>query len=385
VCTDLVQADSLKQSLLTSAGFSVVRSDLHWSRVEQVKGIYNFSYYDSMVSKAERYSIRTILILVYSNDLYTKAGSPPTTPEQIDAYTRFCAAAAKHYNGRTSVDFEVWNEPNLFIFWRPLPDALKFSRLLLPAVDSVKKYNSTAKVITGGTAGIDWRFIDSLGVTGALRNVDALGIHPYRTGSPETLSEDLLCLRWLAKKYFTDYPHEWATEFGASSSNYGIGLSNETQLWQARIDVRALLANWLAGFTYATKYALSNYCIDSANVECNYGIMSPALEPRPSYPAIQTLHKLTSNRSWVGRMPTQNSNAYALQFSGENDDLFILYTSAGNKEVDSTGYKTRFLFPTKPLEVYSYLGKSLPLPPTLNNTWPIEVDGELIYAIIPKK
>jgi len=385
VCTHFEEGDLSNPEYIKAAGFNVVRADILWKLIETKKGVYNFSFFDSLVTVAEQHKIRTLFILDYSNPIYTKKdNSAIVSQEHLAAFGRFCAETARHFKGRM-IDFEIWNEPNLKYAWDPAPDPAQFARLLRIAVDSVKSVNLNAKVITGGTAGIDWRFVDSLGICNSLKGVDGIGIHPYSKGSPESFSEDLVCLRWLTKKYFDKYPKEWATESGSNSLFYGAGYSDSAKLWQARIDVRAVLANWLAGFEYSVKYEFFTWGNNPEDKECNFGIISPDLVPRPSYTAIKALYKLTAERNWAGRVSTRNHNAYALQFDGEDDRLLILWTSAGRIETDSAGYKTRFLLKEKPLGMYDYLGNEMKIVSEENGRWPVEADGEIKYIKIAKR
>jgi hypothetical protein len=318
----------------------------------------------------------------------TKANVTP--PKDYKEWSKLVTSTIKHFNDRFGESvvsnwyFEVWNEPNFSRFWRPSANAAHFANLMRPAIESVRKANAEAKIISGGTAGIDWRFVDSLGVKGALKGLDGIGFHPYRKGSPESFSEDLACQRWLLKRYFKVMPEEWASEYGASSSWYGNGLQDSTLLMQARIDVRAMLANWIAGFDATMKY---NFYAegDSVDDERNYGIVWVNLKPRPSYFALKALRNFTKNRDWKGPLKCYNSNAYALQFDGEADRVVILWTSAGKLDSDQAGYKTSFILPEKPIAVFDFLGKELPIPEKENGKWTVEAGGEVVYAVFAKK
>ncbi len=211
-------------------------------------------------------------------------------------------------------------------------------------------------------------------------------------GSPESLSEDLLCLRWLLKKRRSTGFSEWATEYGAASSNYGNGHAEAAQRWQARLDVRAVLANWLAGFPISMKYEFfTDAKNDPIDNESNYGIIDRAAGPaktllrRPSYQAIRTLKQYTDNRTYAGRLTTKNTLAYGLQFEGKSDRLLILWTSAGKLDTDSLAHQTRFLLPQKPLALYSYLGQALPIPAHSGRHWPVEAGGAIVYALLSNK
>ncbi|MGL6267462.1 MAG: hypothetical protein ACRC2O_06030, partial [Chitinophagaceae bacterium] len=171
-------------------------------------------------------------------------------------------------------------------------------------------------------------------------------------------------------------------EYGASSSWYGNGIVDSTFLWQARIDVRALLANWIAGFNASMKYSFYAEG-DTTDNERNYGIVSVQNIPRPSYFAFKTLRKFTENRVWKGQIKCFNPNAYALQFDGKNDKMLILWTSAANINNDQAGYFTQFELSQKPVSVFNYLGKELAVPKQQNGKWTIETGGEIVYVLLP--
>lgn len=382
ICANTTEKEFEGEYTVPSVGFSIFRNDLTWSQIEKKKGKYDFSEFDKMVSLAEAHSMRSLLILDYSNDFYTKDNIAPVSKTELDAYTRYCAAAARFFKGR-KVDFEIWNEPNYYPFWKPKPNAANYANMLIQAADSVRKNNAEAKIISGGTAGICVRFIDSLGVAGALKGVDGIGFHPYRKGSPESFSDDLASQRYVLKRYFDKNPGEWATEYGVTSSWYGNGLADSTQQWQARIDVRFVLASWLAGFEASMKYSF--YATGDAVSDENYGIVSPDGQPRPPYFALKTLRNFTENRNWMGQLKCTNPNAYALQFDGEKDRVLILWTSAGKQDKDIPGYKTRFVLAQKPTALYTLMGKEIPVPEEQNGKYTVEAGGEVVYVVFAKK
>ncbi|NDP19562.1 MAG: hypothetical protein GZ091_00565 [Paludibacter sp.] len=382
VCTHFEHGDLNKPDLITSLGFKCIRGDLAWGSVETKKGQFNYSYFDSIVKVAENNKLRTLFILCYGNKLYAKNTSDGlVSTEQITAFAHYCATTVRHFKGK-DVDFEIWNEPNHPWFWLPKPDAIDFSKLLRVSIDSIKSANPKVTLISAGTAGIDWGFINTLGENKSLTGLDGIGVHPYVDGSPESISEDLICLRHLLKKYFKKVPKEWSTECGAISSKYGNGLSDSAQFCQARLDVRTILANWMVGFAYTYKYEF--FCKgDSVDHQDNYGIIGFDMKPRPSYHAISTLQLLTENRLLLGRIKTQNTGAYALQFKGKNDNLLVLWTSAGKLVKDEAGYTTRFILPKKPICIYNYLGRKIPIPDKIKGQWILEAGGEVIYAVLP--
>ncbi len=96
--------------MLAATGLKWVRMDFRWSRTERTRGHYNFSGYDRLLAALRHYRMRALLILDYGNPLYNH-GRPPTTPTSQRAFTRWVAAAMRHFAGQGIV-WEMWNEPN---------------------------------------------------------------------------------------------------------------------------------------------------------------------------------------------------------------------------------------------------------------------------------
>src|SRR3954466_14012737 len=62
--------------MLAAAGFRFVRMDFTWSRTEPQRGVYDFAPYDRLPAALDRYKIRAVLILDYSNQFYDGGESP---------------------------------------------------------------------------------------------------------------------------------------------------------------------------------------------------------------------------------------------------------------------------------------------------------------------
>ena len=94
---------------------------------------------------------------------------------------------ATRYAGKVSA-YEVWNEPNYYVFWQPTPDAAAYTALLKVAYTAIKAADPNAVVVAGGIAAApdcgtqtvdSVRFVTEMYEAGAAGYFDALSFHPY--------------------------------------------------------------------------------------------------------------------------------------------------------------------------------------------------------------
>lgn len=171
-------------------GAPMVRADLLWSQVEQVKGSYNFSVFDNLVSTFASQGIKVHFNLLYNNALYapsTKSGI--TTQTNRDAFLKFARAAAAYFKDRVAC-WEIWNEPNEAKFWSS-PNAADYVALVAQVAPAIKGVSPSAYVVSAGISQFDWTFIDAMLSGGVLTYVDGFAVHPYRARyEPETVKDD---------------------------------------------------------------------------------------------------------------------------------------------------------------------------------------------------
>jgi hypothetical protein len=184
---------------LQAMGVDTVRIGIPWAGVEQIKGKYNWTQVDRMINAA---AARGMGVLATINHSPLWAGLPPgsahpTDPKKwadyLDRFSKFSKAAAQRYNGKVSA-YEIWNEPNGFMFWNPVsPEA--YTQLLKAGYTAIKDPNDplldpSVKVIGGvvaaglsiGSLTMDpVTFVKRMYKAGAKGYFDALSFHPYHT------------------------------------------------------------------------------------------------------------------------------------------------------------------------------------------------------------
>ena len=206
--------------MIRAAGFRWVRMDFTWAATEPEPGRYDFAKYDALLAGLEKNGLRGYFILDYGHPRYAEAGDkhPFTrragTQEFRDAFAKWAVAAIGHFKGRGIV-WELWNEPNIAGFWKPKPDVQQYIALAKTAAAALEKAgllgksrtfpSGTKREVAGeclvgpATSVIDLPFLDACFAAGLLEVFDAVSVHPYRQGAPESVAEEYRALRLLIR------------------------------------------------------------------------------------------------------------------------------------------------------------------------------------------
>jgi hypothetical protein len=309
--------------LIAAAGVKFVRMDFSWSGTERQQGEYSWTDYDELTSNLDRRGLRALFILDYSNSLYedtitsrdpisgkeVRAVASPSRPESVAAFSRWAAAAAKHFRGRRVV-WEIWNEPNIG-FWKPKPDVKQYLALATATCRAVRAADPDATILAPASSGFPWKFLEDLIQSGILADLDGISVHPYRNYSmgPETVVSDYLKLRALierhapsGKKFLPIVSGEW----GYATHTQGVSLET-----QAAFVVRQQLVNLQQHIPLSMWYDWKNDGTNSAYNEHNFGIVSDNLIPKPSYRAVQTMTRELAGYQ-IARRLLSDSDTWAL-------------------------------------------------------------------------
>ena len=106
-------------------------------------------------------------------------GACPSPRHHESAAAFACwAAAAVHFRGR-HILWEIYNDPN-GEFWRPKPDATKYTTLARATARGIREAEPAATVIAPAMSGFDWKYMENFLQSGVLEFLDGVSIHPYR-------------------------------------------------------------------------------------------------------------------------------------------------------------------------------------------------------------
>jgi polysaccharide biosynthesis protein PslG len=316
----------IELDLISSAGFSYIRTDFVWQDIEYEKGFYNWDAYDALTRDLRERGLRAIFILDYSNSIYedtvvskdpitgepVKGIAAPTHSESISAFVRWAAEAAVRFKDYDIV-WEIWNEPNIS-FWMPVANAAQYNRLAMEVCKALKSAVPESIIIGPATSGIPFPFLESALSSGILEYLDGVSVHPYRDYSlaPESAASDYRKLRDLINHYSPSDRKGipiLSSEWGYASCPKGVDMGK-----QAALAVRMQLANLLNEIPVSIWYDWKNDGLSPTNFEHNCGTVTYELAPKPAYIALKTMNEQLKGLSLAHRIELESENDFALLF-----------------------------------------------------------------------
>eukprot|EP01043_Picozoa_sp_COSAG02_P000410 COSAG02_NODE_7_length_64539_cov_120.393482_43_plen_558_part_00 len=325
--------------------FGRARTGVRWFLVEQQLGIYNFSAYERMLTDLAAAGVGAYWILAHGNPLYGSSESPgnPISAQQREGFARFAVAMMAHFRGHDVV-WEVWNEPNDGASWHNSSGAhhansSQYAALLNTVGAAVRGDPRTQGEYLVGptTSGVDLQFIADVGETGALSWLDAVSVHPYRAGGPESVLADYAELRALLRT-IPDAPSTILSgEWGWASCRYRNGTASAchsggggvgqvvTEHEQASLLARQWLVNDAANVSLSIWYDWINDGSNPQDAESNFGAMYPGYHneshPRAeklNYKAARTLQRVLGSLEPLGAVCNATLGEYAVRYGNAN-------------------------------------------------------------------
>ncbi|MCX7045333.1 MAG: cellulase family glycosylhydrolase [Candidatus Sumerlaeota bacterium] len=294
--------------LLAQGGFKFIRMDFAWGGIERKKGEYDFSGFDKLVAALEKRGIRALFILDYSNKLYEKESSV-ATEEGRQAFARYAAAGARQYKGK-GILWEIWNEPNIPNFWKPKPDAEQYAKMAVAAARAVREADPETYILAPASSTIDLKFMEACFKGGLLDTIDAVSVHPYRGGAPETVAAEYVKLRALIARYA---PAQKQT-MPIVSGEWGYSCTNISRDLQGKYLPRQYLANLACGVPISIWYDWRDDGTNPKDAEHNFGTVERGMNPKPAYLASQTHTSVLKGYEFWTRIYTGDEKDWTLVF-----------------------------------------------------------------------
>jgi hypothetical protein len=177
-----------------------LRYPFEWRQVEPAPGKWDFSALDAEVGAAARRGIRVMPVLYgVPAWVHPDPARPPAGAGQRAGWAAFVRQVVRRYG--PGGDFwqgarrplpirrwQVWNEPNFQLFWRPRPEPTRYVRLLRDSGRVIRSVDPGAIVVAAGIAPVQGgmrpaEFLREMyAVPGARRTFDVAASHPYSAG-----------------------------------------------------------------------------------------------------------------------------------------------------------------------------------------------------------
>ena len=310
-------------------GIKTIRDELYWSRVESRKGEYAFMPTYWYMEYAHRAGIRPLIVLSYANPLYDE-NNAPVSPEGLQAYADYGLAVVETY-GPMLEGVEVWNEYNCGVGTRKTgnkPDT--YLPMLRQTYRTIKARHPDVPVVGVGMSCLIWSWMDLLLGMGALEDMDAVSVHPYRwdrwNETPETLDGDIDKLFGIIDRHNKTgrMIPVWSTEVSWPS----IPEWSITPETQAEYLVRCYAVLWSKGVPRNYWYKL--ICDVDDGIESQFGIVRHwddprgRLTPKPAYAALAVMARQLTGWASAGRDDTPPS-VWSLRFTKGDDEQRLMW------------------------------------------------------------
>lgn len=297
-----VQVEQLQA--MKAMGVTSVRLEANWYWGQPTgAGSFVWGSIDAAVASIQKVGLTADLIIDGCPPWAAVSGAPNTQyaqPASSAQFATWAGAVAARYGSKGVRYFEIWNEPNLAVFWQPKPDPAAYSADLKAAYAAIKAADSSAVVLSGGLApaeddGTNYdprTFLQDMYTNGAGGSFDELGYHPYSyPDSPNTvaswsgwsmMNDTSPSIRSIMTANGDSGKKIWITEYGAPTSGpNSVGeTSQSTDLVQAITQARK--STWIGSLYIYTWADLSTL----PATENGFGLLTEANSQKPAYGAV---------------------------------------------------------------------------------------------------
>lgn len=307
----VTDADLLRElAEIRRVGATRIRFDVDWSAIEPVRGKYDWTRIDFLVNAIAEARLTPLALLTYAPkwaQVPGVSGDSHGAPANPGDFAEFARHAVERY-GSVIQQWEIWNEPNLDIFWAPTPDAAAYADLVRVTSAAIKAAQPNATVVVGAlSSGADSNsgevdpvtFVEQMYAAGAHGTFDALSVHPYTFPAMPTDPDPngtntfrkIPRLHEIMVKRGDGDKNIWITEFGAPT---GTSRGALTQLGQAdTLSIGVAAARSLGYVPAIFIYSMRDSGADAADLYQNFGLMTKAFVPKRAYGELKTLTALT--------------------------------------------------------------------------------------------
>ena len=221
-----------ESAAMHSAGVESERMEFAWDLIEPQRGQYDFALTDRKVLAAARAHIDVLALIVRSPTWAARhPGQPFSSPRDPADYAAFAKVLVARYGPGGSLwaehpevaalpvrDWQVWNEPNLAVYWTEQPFMRGYARLLDATYTAIKQADPGSTVVMAGLANFSWRDLERLFAKGGAKlRFDVAAVHPF-SGRPSNSVKIVRLNRETLDRHGAARKPIWLTELTWSSA-----------------------------------------------------------------------------------------------------------------------------------------------------------------------
>jgi hypothetical protein len=221
-----------ESAAMRSAGVGTERMEIAWDLVEPQRGQYDYALTDRKVLAAARAGLDVLGLIVRSPAWAARRpGQPFSSPRDPADYAAFARALVARYGPKGSLwaehpevaarpvrAWQVWNEPNISVYWTEQPFMRGYARLLSSAYSAIKQADPGSTVVMAGLANFSWRDLARLFAKGhAKLRFDVAAVHPF-SGRPSNAVKIVALNRRVLDRNGAGRKPIWLTELTWSSA-----------------------------------------------------------------------------------------------------------------------------------------------------------------------
>ena len=239
-------------------GVELLRETFDWATIEPSRGHFDFATYDAFMAATARAGLQ-VLPIVFGRPSFEPAQRPAgghltatttSPPARLSDFAQFAATLVRRYGPGGTFwrahpqlpvhvirSWQIWNEPNLPVYWAGKPSAAGYVAMLAATARAIRAVDPHAEIVTAGipdsTLGIALGpYVSEMLAAGARGTFDTLAINPYAASTAGVLAATAQVRSELDQAGLERTPI-WLTEIGWASGGPPSGFTVGSQL-QAR-------------------------------------------------------------------------------------------------------------------------------------------------------
>ncbi len=213
---------------MKAAGVKWVRFDFLWQDIEPKQGEFNFEKYDRIVQIVTAHHINILGLLDYSASWASDSGAWNSAPKDNKLFVNYAKKVISHYKNKIKY-WEVWNEPDSPVYWKPQDGLKSYVQLLKETYIAAKEIDPDCKILNGGLANGP-SSVNKLYDAGAKDYFDILNIHifesPLNPGSDKRMQAYPKLTYKIMKRNGDADKKIWVTETGCPGVKAGLKVKN---------------------------------------------------------------------------------------------------------------------------------------------------------------